>query len=75
MEPLFEIHAKLVSHLKSPFTPSICNKIRWENRLIGIISARGVGKTTILFQRIQREYNKSSEVLYVSLEKVPSMAG
>lgn len=45
-------------------------KINWEARLIGIKGARGVGKTTLLLQRIKLAYKKTDEVFYVSLDNL-----
>jgi len=45
------------------------NQIDWNDRLIGIRGARGIGKTTLLLQRIKKHLN-STEVLYVSLDNL-----
>lgn len=45
-------------------------KINWEARLIGIKGARGVGKTTLLLQRIKLAYKKTDNVFYVSLDNL-----
>lgn len=70
MDALIELHGKLISFLKVPFIRSLYDQIQWENRLIGIIGARGIGKTTLLLQRIQKEYARSSEALYISLDHI-----
>ena len=70
MDALIELHVKLVTALKRSFTRSIYHQIRWDSRLVGIIGARGTGKTTLLLQRIQKEYPRSTEVLYVSLDHI-----
>ncbi|NHE57818.1 ATP-binding protein [Cyclobacterium plantarum] len=70
METLVELHIKLIATLKSTFTRSIYYQIDWGNRLIGIIGARGTGKTTLLLQRIKKKYPRSTEILYVSLDHI-----
>lgn len=45
-------------------------KINWDARLIGIKGARGVGKTTLLLQRIKLAYKKMDNVFYVSLDNL-----
>lgn len=45
-------------------------KINWNVRMIGIKGARGVGKTTMLLQRIKSEYENLDRVLYVSLDDI-----
>jgi predicted AAA+ superfamily ATPase len=52
------------------FIRSIMDKIDWNDRLIGIRGARGVGKTTLLLQRIKKFLGNTSEVLYVSLDNL-----
>jgi predicted AAA+ superfamily ATPase len=52
------------------FKRYLYDKINWETRLIGIKGARGVGKTTILLQRIKEYFPKKGEVLYVSLDNL-----
>ena len=52
------------------FIRSIMDKIDWNDRLIGIRGARGVGKTTLLLQRIKKYLGNSSETLYVSLDNL-----
>lgn len=43
-------------------------KIDWNNRLIGIKGARGVGKTTLILQYIKKYYSSTETVLYTSLD-------
>jgi hypothetical protein len=42
--------------------------IDWDNQLIGITGARGVGKTTLLLQHLKKGYSMSDAVLYTSLD-------
>jgi predicted AAA+ superfamily ATPase len=43
-------------------------KIDWDNRLIGIKGARGVGKTTLVLQYIKKYINPTETALYTSLD-------
>lgn len=43
-------------------------EIDWNNRLIGIKGARGVGKTTLILQYIKKNYSSTDAVLYASLD-------
>lgn len=49
---------------------SLVNKIDWNDRLIGILGARGTGKTTILLQQLKKTYGVSNEALYASLDDI-----
>ncbi len=44
--------------------------IDWNQRLIGILGARGAGKTTLMLQYIKQNYPAYEGVLYVSLDRV-----
>ncbi|MEA3287020.1 MAG: AAA family ATPase, partial [Candidatus Marinimicrobia bacterium] len=46
------------------------NQINFNQRLIGIIGARGVGKTTLLLQYLITEYNDPTAALYVSADNI-----
>lgn len=45
-------------------------KIDWNDRLIGILGARGTGKTTLLLQRMKQQYGYSNEALYITLDDI-----
>jgi predicted AAA+ superfamily ATPase len=46
------------------------NNIHWDNRLIGILGARGTGKTTLLLQHIKKSFPNQDKALYVSLDNI-----
>jgi predicted AAA+ superfamily ATPase len=51
------------------FIRSMMDKVNWNARLIGIKGARGIGKTTLLFQYIQLNLaNELEHTLYASLD-------
>ena len=52
------------------FVRYLYKTINWDVRLIGIKGARGVGKTTLLLQRIKLAYKKTDTVFYVSLDNL-----
>jgi len=66
---LYSIHRKLLSNLKPSFKRDFTNQIDWNDRMVGISGARGVGKTTMILQQI-KENCKSTECLYVSVDDV-----
>ncbi len=45
-------------------------KINWHQRLLGIIGARGTGKTTLLLQYLKNDSGKKDEHLYISADHV-----
>lgn len=66
MNILKESHHRLISQLKPGISRHL--DIDWNDRLIGITGARGVGKTTYLLQYIKRTLNNSPQALYASLD-------
>jgi len=67
MQTLFEYSNRLISIVDKKFTRYLYNSIHWENRLIGIVGPRGVGKTTLILQYIKNNLD-IRHTLYVSAE-------
>lgn len=61
---------QLISSSSSLFYRSVFNEIDWSERLIGIMGARGMGKTTILLQQAKREYGSDPSGLYINLDDI-----
>ena len=71
IETLYETSERIVKSAKTDFTRYLYDKINWNNDLIGIKGARGVGKTTLMLQYIKQNFkNDSSKALYVSLDNL-----
>lgn len=71
IEKLIEIQLLLTKKIeKLTFKRYLFNKINWQNSLIGIIGARGVGKTTLLLQYYQDNFNSPQECLYFSADNI-----
>ena len=67
MKTLYQKFEILLRNTPTDFQRYLYEKIPWESRMIGIIGARGVGKTTMILQHIkQKLHNKSA--LYVSAD-------
>ncbi len=47
---------------------ALYENIAWEQRCIGILGARGTGKTTLMLQYIQEKFATSEKALYVSVD-------
>lgn len=67
MDKLFEQSNKLISEVDLGFLRYMHSEINWQNRLVGLIGPRGVGKTTLVLQFIKKNLNLN-ETLYVSAE-------
>lgn len=70
MERLFETFVKKIGQTDVSFVRSLMNEIEWEARLIGLKGARGVGKTTLLLQRIKRFHQLDGSTLYASVDNI-----
>jgi uncharacterized protein len=67
MEQLFQYSNQLITQVSTDFKRYIHHDINWQNRLIGLIGPRGVGKTTLVLQYI-KENLEASQTLYVTTE-------
>jgi len=70
MDTLIEKSYQKVRDVDTRFIRSVMDKIDWNDRLIGIRGSRGVGKTTLLLQRIKKKLGNTPETLYVSLDNL-----
>lgn len=70
MESLIIKSDRLVQDTNINFIRYLYHNIEWNNRLIGIIGAKGTGKTTLLLQNIKQNFTKKSKALYVSLDDI-----
>lgn len=70
METLIRQSDRLLALTKTEYVRDIYDQISWNARLIGIKGAKGVGKTTLLLQRMKLAFPDSSKVLYVSLDDI-----
>jgi hypothetical protein len=69
MERLVGQYRMLIDNTSLQFVRYLYDKIDWNNRFIAILGARGVGKTTLLLQRIKMAHSYS-EALYVSADDI-----
>lgn len=67
MDALFESSNRLIAKTDTTFVRYAYRQINWENRLIGLIGPRGVGKTTLVLQYIKNHLN-TRQTLYVNAE-------
>ncbi len=68
MEKLIEKSNQSIQSVQYPYQREVIGKINWDWRMNGVIGARGTGKTTLLFQKLQQFRNEGHEVLYVRLD-------
>ena len=67
MKTLYQKFEILLQNTPTDFQRYLYEKIPWESRMIGIIGARGVGKTTMILQHIKQKLSNKN-ALYVSAD-------
>lgn len=72
METLIKRHLNRMQTVKIDFVRSKMEEIDWEDRLLMIKGQKGVGKTTLMLQRILQEFGptNTTDVLYASLDNI-----
>ena len=70
MQAFFKTHKFLLDHLNVPIRRGMMDKINWDDRLIGILGARGVGKTNFLLDYVNATYGFDKACLYVNLNNL-----
>lgn len=68
MERLIRFSTLRVRQTDTSFVRYLYHQVDWKERLIGILGARGTGKTTMLLQRIRRRHPDPDTALYLSLD-------
>jgi uncharacterized protein len=69
MEKLIQFSSSRIGSVDTSFKRYLWYNIKWDNRLIAITGARGVGKTTLLLQYIRENLNeRPDEVIYVNMD-------
>ena len=81
MEELFAYMNRQLALLTSTFVRYIYPDIKWENRMLGLVGPRGVGKTTLFLQHIKnhcdprRTLYVTADHMYFSTHTLYDMAG
>jgi hypothetical protein len=70
MEILKRQYETLLKYVSTKYIRNLYQQIAWNSRLIGIKGARGVGKTTLMLQRIKLAFPDTSKALYASLDNM-----
>jgi len=68
MESLIKIYLRLLQETEAKTFRYLYPNIDWNEHCIGIIGARGVGKTTMLLQHIKHTFANKNEALFASLD-------
>lgn len=67
MDTLYRAYRTLLNNTSTEFVRYLHDQIEWDSRLIAILGARGIGKTTMLLQHIKL-YDDIEETLFVTAD-------
>ncbi|MCP9762811.1 ATP-binding protein [Lacihabitans soyangensis] len=70
MDFLYQNHQKTITKLKTEFRRDFIDQIDWDERMIAIKGARGVGKTTLMLQYIKETHKTANQALFVSMDDI-----
>src|SRR6056297_359356 len=65
----------LLNRTKLEFRRFLYDKINWNQRLLGVVGPRGVGKTTLMLQYLKENYAEKTDALYFAADNVLFKAG
>ena len=68
LQPLFNNYHRKIAKIDLRFKRYLYDQINWSARIISIMGARGVGKTTMLLQHILENHEDIDQTLYASLD-------
>lgn len=70
MDILIETYHRLLAETVPTYHRKFYDDFTMDSRLVGIVGARGVGKTTFLIDYLRKQYRDSSQALYVSADNL-----
>lgn len=70
MDTLIEIYHRLLAQLAPSYRRTFYDDFVMDNRLVGVVGARGVGKTTFLINYLREHHHGSSQALYISADNL-----
>jgi uncharacterized protein len=70
LDELFAIHREVTSNIATKMHRYLYDQIHWNSQAICVLGDRGVGKTTLLCQRLIQEYETAERALYISADNI-----
>ena len=68
LESLQEYSSLFLAKKTPAYERDLLHNLNLKNKIIGIVGAKGVGKTTLLLQYMKRQDFSSDEILYISVD-------
>lgn len=70
MDTLIEIYQRLLRETVPAYIRKFYSDFRMDSRVVGVVGARGVGKTTFLIHYLNTHFGDSPQALYVSADNL-----
>ncbi len=70
MDNLIQTYQRLLEQVAPVYYRNFYSNFKMDNRFIGVVGARGVGKTTFLLQYLREHYGNSEKGLYISADNL-----
>lgn len=70
LDRLFSMHQEVMAATPDGHQRYLLNQINWKSQAICLIGGRGVGKTTLMCQHLQKNYKDVSKALYFSADNI-----
>lgn len=70
MEELRKEHELILNTFESSFKRDVQHEIDWNERLLFIKGARGIGKTTLILQHIKDTFGYNTNALFVTMDSI-----
>lgn len=70
MKSYYETSTRLIAATSTKIVRYLYGEIDWKQRMVGILGARGTGKTTLMLQYIKNSYGDNQQALYISLDRL-----
>ena len=68
IEDLYRSSERLVNEVTTSYTRSVYAHVQWDSRMVCLKGARGVGKTTMMLQRMKTVHRQEMDAIYVTLD-------
>jgi predicted AAA+ superfamily ATPase len=70
MDTLIEIYQRLLREMIPLYKRKFYTDFHMDSRVVGVVGARGVGKTTFLINYLREKYGDSAQALYISADNL-----
>lgn len=70
MQVLIEIYQRLLTEQVPSYHRAFYDNFRMDRRVVGVVGARGVGKTTFLLHYLRTQFGNSPQALYISADNL-----